>query len=275
MGGMVVSKKIKAFLRQYQPDNHWHIGRENGHDTYYCLSHHFKISPKDFFEAFLPLTRKVNSSYYNTWAVVRGQYRERRDAFLGKVPFSDFKVFSKVLQSIPDRYQLQLANSSTVRYTQLFDLHRSLRVFCNRGTSGIDGSTSTAIGAALADKNPTLLITGDLSLFYDSNAFWNNYIRPDFRIIVVNNHGGGIFRILPGQEDTEVFDTFFETVHDLDIRHLCSLYRLDYTVADNGLEMEEALESFFDPSERPRLLEIRTPRLENNKILLAYFEYLS
>lgn len=275
MGGMVVSKKVKAFLRQYQPANHWHIGRKNGYDTYYSLSHHFKLHPGTFFKAFLPLTKVVQSTYNNAWTTAREQYRAKRDSYLEKVPFSDFRVFFKILQCIPPGYQLQLANSSTVRYTQLFELPRSLRVFCNRGTSGIDGSTSTAIGAALADLHPTLLITGDLSLFYDSNAFWNNYIRPDFRVIVVNNQGGGIFRILPGQEDTERFATYFETVQDLDIRHLCSLYKLEHAIASDEPEMGEALKSFFEPSERARLLEIKTPRLENNKILLEYFEYLS
>src|SRR5690606_27679905 len=103
-------------------------------------------------------------------------------------------VFHKALGNIPNNYQLQLSNSSTVRYAQLFDLEPSIRVFCNRGTSGIDGSTSTAIGASIYDSNPTLLLTGDLSFLYDSNGLWNNYIKPNFRIIVINNDGGGIFR---------------------------------------------------------------------------------
>src|SRR5690606_34360456 len=120
-----------------------------------------------------------------------------------------------ILKSIPDNYQLQLSNSSTIRYTQLFNINPTLKVFCNRGTSGIDGSTSTAVGAALVSKEPTLLITGDLGFFYDSNALWNNYIKNDFRIIVVNNRGGGIFRILPGNKDSKNFDTYFETIHNL------------------------------------------------------------
>src|SRR5680860_1888307 len=87
------------------------------------------------------------------------------------------------------------------------------RQFCNRGTSGIDGCTSTAVGSSIYAENPTLLISGDLSFFYDSNGLWNNYVRPDFRIILINNNGGGIFRILPGKEDTENFQRFFETAH--------------------------------------------------------------
>ena len=84
-------------------------------------------------------------------------------------------AFDKILKQIPDNYMLQSGNSSTIRYLQLFNLNKTLTVFCNRGTSGIDGSTSTAIGAATVSENPTVFITGDLSFFYDSNALWNNY----------------------------------------------------------------------------------------------------
>lgn len=99
---------------------------------------------------------------------------------------------------------LQLSNSSTIRYAQLFPQKESITVFCNRGTSGIDGSTSTAIGASMVVNRPTVFVTGDLSFFYDSNALWNRYTPSDFRIIIINNAGGGIFRILPGPKNTPV-----------------------------------------------------------------------
>ena len=76
-------------------------------------------------------------------------------------------------------------------------MNSTITVFCNRGTSGIDGSTSTALGAAYATQKPTTLVTGDLSFFYDSNALWNNYIQKDVRIIIINNSGGWIFKIIP------------------------------------------------------------------------------
>jgi 2-succinyl-5-enolpyruvyl-6-hydroxy-3-cyclohexene-1-carboxylate synthase len=154
-------------------------------------------------------------------------------------------------------------------------MHPSLRIFCNRGTSGIDGSTSTAIGAALVDKHPTVLISGDLSFLYDSNGLWNNYVRPDFRIILINNHGGGIFRILPGRRDDENFETYFETVQDLDIGKLCQFYGVAHSMVASEAALAESLSTFYKPSKTAKLLEIQTPRLENNKILLAYFDFLS
>lgn len=147
-------------------------------------------------------------------------------------------------------------------------------MFCNRGTSGIDGSTSTAVGAAVASKEQTVFITGDLSFFYDSNALWNNYIPKDFRIIIVNNNGGGIFRILPGHKNTENFDTYFETKHQLTAKPLCDLYGLDYRYITNENDLELALEDFYSLSDKPRVMEIATPSTKNDEILLKYFSFI-
>jgi len=131
---------------------------------------------------------------------------------LEKVAFSDLKVFEITLSALPKQSILQLSNSSAIRYALLFDIDPSISVFCNRGTSGIDGSTSTAIGAAVGNKKQTTLITGDIGFLYDSNALWNQYIPKDFKIILINNGGGGIFRILPGHQETKSFQYFFRDV---------------------------------------------------------------
>ena len=167
--------------------------------------------------------------------------------------------------------QLQLGNSSVIRYAQLFDSDPSIKVFCNRGTSGIDGSTSTAIGAASISGEQTVFITGDISFFYDSNALWNKYIPANFRVIVINNGGGGIFKILPGPQKTDALD-YFETKHNLNAEHLCKMYHLEYEKATNKRELLNKLESFFNDSEHPKLLEIFTPNNLNDKMLAAYFK---
>lgn len=169
---------------------------------------------------------------------------------------------------------LQVGNSSAIRYTQLFQLHKDIEVFCNRGTSGIDGSTSTAIGAALASKKRTTFITGDLSFFYDSNALWNNYIPNSFRIIVINNSGGGIFRILPGHKNTSNFDTYFETKHNLNAKSLCDMFGLEYYDASDESTLKGVIQDFYNSSEVPKLLEIFTPSTLNDEVLLNYFDYI-
>ncbi|MCK0156632.1 2-succinyl-5-enolpyruvyl-6-hydroxy-3-cyclohexene-1-carboxylic-acid synthase [Cellulophaga sp. F20128] len=274
-GGLVVSKKIKSFLRNYQPKHHWHIDATKANDTFFCLTHHFKCNVNAFFNTFLKETKSIKSSYRNYWSAVKLGYEKKRAAYVKEIPFSDMYAFSKLLPSIPEGYQLHLSNSSTVRYAQLFPLKSGVKVFCNRGTSGIDGSTSTAIGASIYNTEPTLLITGDLSFLYDSNALWNNYVNSNFRIVVLNNSGGGIFRILPGQEETENYQTYFETTHNLEISNLCAMYGMEYRLAEDENTLNTQLESFYENSQMPRLLEIKTPRIINNKILLSYFDFIS
>ena len=195
-------------------------------------------------------------------------------AYTDQMTWCDFKAFDLVLKELRPNSLLQLGNSSTVRYVQLFDIDKSLKVYCNRGTSGIDGSTSTAVGAAIAARLPTTLITGDLSFFYDSNGLWNAYLSNDFKIIVINNSGGGIVRILPGDKESQAFETYFETTHNLDASHLCKMFGLRYFTAATEEELIQAQQDFYVEKSKPCLLEIKTPRLENDRILLSYFDYI-
>ena len=274
-GGLIVSKKVKAFLRTYQPKHHWHIGKNKANDTFFCLEKHLELHPNMFFENILSeTTHDVKSDYKPIWEKVRSRRAEKHSEYVKQIPFSDFKVFETVFKYLPNHSVLQLSNSSTVRYAQLFDLNPTLEVFCNRGTSGIDGSTSTAVGFAVASENQTTLITGDLSFLYDSNALWNNSIPNNFRIIVINNQGGGIFRILPGHKDSENFDMYFETKHDLTAEHLCKMYNFEYDSASNEKHLKVQLKTFFEASEKPKLLEIFTPRTVNDEVLLEYFKFI-
>lgn len=274
-GGLIVSKKVKAFLREFKPKHHWHIDELKAYDTFFALSHHFKMDANHFFQEFIPTVKNVNSVYFQYWNDIKRGYEVNRKKYLQQIPFSDMLAFKHLAKTIPNGYQVQLANSSTVRYAQLFDMDESLRIFCNRGTSGIDGSTSTAVGASVFSEEATVLITGDLSFFYDSNGLWNDYIRPDFRIILINNKGGGIFRILPGQEDTENFERFFETSHQMNAEQLSKQYGFDYQLVSDEEYLKNSLETFYKQSTSPKILEIATPRLINSKILLGYFDFIS
>ncbi|WP_179320012.1 2-succinyl-5-enolpyruvyl-6-hydroxy-3-cyclohexene-1-carboxylic-acid synthase [Winogradskyella helgolandensis] len=274
-GGLIVSKKIKAFLRTYKPEFHCHVGLTRANDTFFCLEKHIKLRPNTFLSTFLPqVTHHTKSTYKSSWLAIRQKRRKLQEDYLQTLPFSDFKAFSSVLKSIPKQSQLQVGNSSAIRYTQLFQLGKNIEVFCNRGTSGIDGSTSTAIGASTVSEKRTTFITGDLSFFYDSNALWNNHIPKTFRIIVINNEGGGIFRILPGEKNTENFDHFFETKHHLSAKQLCDMFSFEYAVAKDEKQLDEQLETFYKGTKRPKLLEIFTPSRINDKILLDFFRYI-
>ena len=273
-GGMIVSKKVKAFLRNYKPKHHYHVNTKKAFDTFFSLTHHFKIAPKGFLNELLANQIDTASDYNQYWNKVRENRAVKHQEYLEKTPFSDLKVFEVLWKHIPLNVILHLSNSSTIRYAQLFDQLQQVTQYCNRGTSGIDGSTSTAIGHAAVTSEQNILITGDLSFFYDSNGLWNNYIPNNFRIIVVNNGGGGIFRILPGQKNTANFERYFETVHELNASQLCDMYKLEYDTASNEEELRASLGNFFGQSTQPRLLEIFTPRLDNDEILLSYFKHL-
>jgi 2-succinyl-5-enolpyruvyl-6-hydroxy-3-cyclohexene-1-carboxylate synthase len=178
-----------------------------------------------------------------------------------------------VLKVIPDFSEVQFSNSAIIRYSQLFEMNSTLTVFCNRGTSGIDGSTSTAIGAAYATQKPMTLVTGDLSFFYDSNALWNNYIPTDVRIIIINNSGGGIFKIIPGPKKSSALE-YFETPHCLTAEHLCSMFGFEYSTAYNLNSLEEEVVNFYKKSDKPKILEIFTPSDQNDLVLKAYINNL-
>lgn len=273
LGGLIVSKKIKQHLRKYKPKHHWHVDPKTALNTFLCLEHHFKVTPTLFFSQFFFLTKNKESDYQHFWLHKKGIRLKKHQEFLDNCDFSDLKVFSQILASIPDNSQLQLSNSSIIRYSQLFDINKTLSVFCNRGTSGIDGATSTAVGAAFASNRNTVFITGDISFFYDSNALWNSYIPASFRIILINNRGGGIFKFIPGPSTTNALQ-YFETPHNLTAEHLCKMFDFEYQVASSEKEVQENLIDFYHVSEKPKLLEIQTPTTVNDKILKAYFKNL-
>ena len=272
-GGMVVSKRIKSFLRKYQPKEHWHVDELRAYDTYGILSQHFETSPNIFFNHLLD-GKAVESNYKSSIKTIWDDRKEKHQKYSKIIFFSDFKVFAFLSQNLPSNCQLQVGNSSAIRYVQLFDLDKTISVFCNRGTSGIDGCTSTAIGASIVNEKPTILITGDISFFYDSNALWNNYIPKNFKIILLNNGGGGIFRILPGHQETETFNTYFETSHSLNASNLAKMYDFDYFSASDENGLKYSYQEFLNQNLKPCILEIFTPEKLNNSILLDFFKVL-
>lgn len=272
-GGMVISKRIKKILRENKSLHHWHISEKNAPDTFHCLKHHFKQSPELFFDQFSIMVNSVKSRYQKKWLAIKSHRERAHTKYLKSCIFSDLKVFEILIKSLPDNILLQSGNSSVIRYLQLFDVKKEVQTFCNRGTSGIDGSTSTAIGASLATIKQTVFITGDISFFYDSNALWNNYIKSNFRVILVNNSGGGIFRIIPGPKSSNS-TKYFETPHNLTARNLCDMFGFNYASAESEIELKQALKGFYNKSNKPKLLEIFTPENENDIVLKKYFNYL-
>lgn len=188
-------------------------------------------------------------------------------------PFNEFTAIYRALQLVPAGAALHLANSMAVRYANILGLPAgsTAEVFANRGTSGIDGCTSTAVGAALAlPGRPVVLLTGDVAFFYDRNAFWHNYPTPNLRVILVNNHAGGIFRLIDGPRQQPELEEFFETRQTLTAENTAKDFGLRYFTAKSFAELDKALPAFFAPSSKGNaaVLEITTDSATN----AAFFE---
>jgi len=273
LGGMIVSKKIKSFLRNYKPRKHFHIGNNISNDSFYSGVEHIKTTANKFFEN-IDLN-KSDSKYFEKWNQLDYSKLDLHNRYIKVINFSDLKVFEILTNWIPKKYNIQVANSTPIRYFQLFDLKNKNMMFANRGTSGIDGSTSTAIGSSVQNDSPVLLVTGDLSFFYDVNALWNNHIPKNFRIIIINNSGGGIFKILPGFKENNLFSEFIETQHNLSARLIAKMFNFNYTRVSTKFGLNLYLRTFFKNSKKPKILEIKTSSIKSTKILKDYFRYLS
>jgi len=273
LGGMIVSKKIKSFLRNYKPTKHFHIGNNISKDSFYAGVKHIKTTANKFFEN---INLNISDSkYFDKWNQLDSSKLDLHNRFMKVINFSDLKVFEILTKRIPKKYNIQVANSTPIRYFQLFDLKNNNMMLANRGTSGIDGSTSTAIGSSLQNDSPVLLVTGDLSFFYDVNALWNKHIPKNFRIIIVNNSGGGIFKILPGFKENNLFSEFIETQHNLSARLIAKMFNFSYTRVSTKFGLNLNLRTFFKNSKKPKILEIKTSSMKSTKILKDYFRYLS
>jgi 2-succinyl-5-enolpyruvyl-6-hydroxy-3-cyclohexene-1-carboxylate synthase len=278
LGGAVVSKRVKNFLRNHKPMMHWKVGFSFPYmDTYQALSHSFQVSPHEFFRTLNKLVyERSKSNFAGKWRQIDQLNKHKASEFLKSAPFSDLQIFHNALDVLPEGVHLHIGNSSVVRYCQLLDPIRSVTYWCNRGTSGIDGSTSTAVGAAFASPDQIhVLLTGDVSFFYDSNGLWNSYVGRNLRIILINNGGGGIFRIIPGPAQSPKLEKYFEARHDFTARGICDAYRLEYDFVTSNDNLESKLEKLFGEAVKgPCLLEVFTQDAENSQVLESFFKFI-
>ncbi|TXF75950.1 2-succinyl-5-enolpyruvyl-6-hydroxy-3-cyclohexene-1-carboxylic-acid synthase [Chryseobacterium sp.] len=273
VGQNVVSKKVKQFLRKAHPKNHWHIDEVWQPDTYFSLTEKIETQPEIFFGKLLNFIKLEPQSYFNLWDVLRDKKDLKHLEYCQNVVFSDFKFFEILSEKIPNNYHVHISNSSAIRYAQLFS-YQQYRIHSNRGTSGIDGCTSTAMGYAMRNTQPTLLVTGEVSFFYDINGLWNQYIPPYTRIIIFNNGGGDIFKIIPGPGTANALDEFILTKHHKNAELLAKNFGFSYTRVEDEDTLVRVLDNFFSPDAQPKILEVDTAEIENAEILKGYFEFM-
>ena len=166
-----------------------------------------------------------------------------------------------------------MANSSVIRYAQLFTVASSVEVCCNRGTSGIEGSLSTAVGYAAASDKLNFVVIGDLSFFYDMNALWNTNLGPNLRILLLNNGGGEIFHTLPGLEMSGTSHKFITAVHKTSARGWAEERGFLYQKVEDEVQLEETMARFTqpEPMTHPVLVEVFTNKNKDARILKDYY----
>lgn len=267
-GRSVVSKNLKQFLRQWPAKEHWHIQPSGAvADTFQHLTKVVRTSPNHFLD--LIATNENRESfegqkqlnYYKFWEIEERRTVSSIEEFFTRDELGEFELVYHVLKALPSNCNLHLANSLSVRYANSIGLRQNLAdvsVFANRGTSGIDGCTSTTVGHALSNQKLNFLITGDVAFFYDRNAFWHNYGLTNLRIVLLNNHGGAIFKIIDTGKDLPESDEFFVTHQKLNARKTCEEFGFEHILLDGRRKLNNALKNFMDPEPVVKILEIET-----------------
>ncbi|MGP1435802.1 MAG: 2-succinyl-5-enolpyruvyl-6-hydroxy-3-cyclohexene-1-carboxylic-acid synthase [Phocaeicola sp.] len=269
-GGHIVSSQLKKFLRKHKPKEHWHISQDgNIMDTFGCLTTVIEMNPFEFLEkiAFL-LDNRINN-YPLMW-----------ENYCKTIPepvfeYSEMGVIGKLLKSLPTPCTLHLANSSTVRYAQMFRLDTKVEVLCNRGVNGMEGILSTAIGYAVSSDKPNFVIIGDMSFFTDMNALWNQHIKSNLRILLINNEGSEQLHNLPGMEDAELSRALVCGKHHTSAKAWAEDRGFDYIKITNYDDMEAALPDFISENiQHPMIIEAWTDKVSDTTMLRKYFHTL-
>jgi 2-succinyl-5-enolpyruvyl-6-hydroxy-3-cyclohexene-1-carboxylate synthase len=277
-GGAVVSKRIKAYLRKNKAAFHWRVAPDFPEmDTFRLTTTFLNIPETDFMQALEKESLILNTTNYNgKWKAIDYLAKDKQALF--KTPASiltDYDVFSAFFELVEGPAVLHMANSSVVRYAQLFDPITGLRYESNRGTSGIDGSVSTAVGAALASPDTQhYLICGDISLIYDSNAFWTKPFPKNLKIVVIQNKGGGIFQIIPGPAASPLREQYFEATHQTSPASVIRGYGFEVQEAHSKASIFEDLSAFLNPTNPIQILQFETAQDENAVVLDQFFNFL-
>ena len=277
-GGAIVSKRIKAYLRQTPLDIHWRIAPDFPEmNTFGTLSANLPMEPTQFIEALLQSNLSLQTNNYKgKWKAIDYIAKDKQVAFVtSQTTLFDYDIFNSLQERIESPLHLHLANSSVVRYAQLFDPLPNVVYHSNRGTSGIDGSVSTAVGAALASPSEQhLLICGDTSFIYDSNALWTSPFPQNLKIILIQNHGGGIFQIIPGPTNSPLRAQYFEATHQKSPGKIAEGYGFEVQYLSDKSKLDATISTFLALTEGPQILEITTAQNQNAQVLQDFFNFV-
>ena len=259
MGGTLVSKRLKGYLRRLEGVPMIQVNESNEiHDTFGHLTQIIHCKPQVALQALVQLLNKEKTNdFARLWHESLDQVQQHFDSL--RPDFSQMLAVKLALQSareLQEPFVLHFANSQPVRLANIFARQH---VCCNRGVNGIEGTTSAAAGCAVVTSDRMLCVTGDLSFFYDQNALWNSNLHGNLRILLLNNGGGGIFSQLPGLEVSPARDKMIAAGHMTHAEGCCLQHGLQYRAAHGSEDLYSGIGWLVqDESDRPRLLEVVT-----------------
>ena len=273
IGGAIVSRKIKAFLRKVKPD-HWYVGLNDVTvDCFQSLTRRIEANPDTFIPTLFQDSLTVKS-FCTIWKDAHTAGLRRHHKYLEKIGWSDMKAYETIFdfyqQNHPDNLIMHFSNGTTIRYAQLFGDRVIAPNFCNRGVSGIDGCTSTAIGAAMVN-GPAVLITGDMSFLYDISALSAITPKLQLKIVVVDNGGGGIFRFIDSTASLPELEKYFVVKRNLDVEKVAASFGIKTYRADNADSLYEELSNMM-VEDGPAVLVVKTDGKRSAEILKNYFK---
>ncbi len=296
IGNSFLTRNLKTFFRhtaahgtagqEHPTRRHWHIqpNVDRIPDSFQSLT---KLIPADPFTFLQQLFTDIDyqrflqgddddgsADFLTQWQKQDWKAAQQVEAVLFQpdAPLTDWLGTRAVLDHLPQGSILHLANSMPVRYANLCGIpqEQEIRVEANRGVSGIDGCLSTALGAALMTDQIVTLLIGDVAFFYDRNALWSAPIPPNLRIVLLNNDGGHIFRMIDGPDRQPELETYFETPHGYTAKNTASDAHIDYATCDSLESLLSLLPDFFTPGTTARLLELSTDKQVNQEQFLLY-----
>lgn len=273
LGGHIVSKRLKHFLRANKPKSHWQISQTGEVvDLYQSLTDLVETDNEKFLnDLYYTISADEQKPFFDLWKNTSFKIAEPSS----EIPFSDILATGSFLKELPPHSVLHLANSSTVRNVQLYPLDKSVNVFCNRGTNGIESTLPSAVGFASVYDGVVYLIIGDLSFFYGLNALWNISHIKNLRILLVNNGGGGIFHLLPGLNKAPSLKQYVAATHDTTAKGWANAAGLTYLSANNKQELQQNLSQFVDETiQQSILFEVTTDMDISKQAFKDYYHSL-
>jgi len=277
VGDVIVSKRLRHFLRDAHDAQTWRISSSvDVEDTFQNLRGIIVGDPKAVLLALsqkLSLRQWAAMDYHHKW--MNALTRASRIAADFQPAYSQMavvKTFEQKLSALQTStlFHVHYANSSAARLANIYACHH---VWCNRGVNGIEGSLSTASGFSVVTAEHVCCVIGDLSFFYDQNALWNQNLRGNLRILLLNNGCGGIFNMLPGLEQSPARDRLVAAAHDTTAEGICRQNAITYMKADTMEQLFSAIDTLLNiESPRPVLLEVFTNAAEDERVYKAYYQ---